>query len=156
MRNISDIIEEYLKQVLAGSNDKFIEIKRTDIAEKFQCVPSQINYVINTRFTVEKGFVVESKRGGGGYIRIIKVKTENYVHLIDQLLLLINDRISQGNAENVVLRLLDEQIISEREARIMLSVIDRTVLQVLDLPERDQLRAELLKGMIRTLKFRTR
>ncbi|SDN63663.1 transcriptional regulator CtsR [Fictibacillus solisalsi] len=156
MKNISDIIEEYLKQVIAGSNDKFIEIKRTDIAEKFQCVPSQINYVINTRFTVEKGFVVESKRGGGGYIRIIKVKTENYVHLIDQLLLLINDRISQGNAENVVLRLLDEQIISEREARIMLSVIDRTVLQVLDLPERDQLRAELLKGMIRTLKFRTR
>lgn len=56
----------------------------------------------------------------------------------------------------MVLRLLDEQIISEREARIMLSVIDRTVLQVLDLPERDQLRAELLKGMIRTLKFRTR
>ncbi|MDN4527232.1 CtsR family transcriptional regulator [Fictibacillus fluitans] len=156
MKNISDIIEAYLKQVIAGSNDKFIEIKRTDIAEKFQCVPSQINYVINTRFTVEKGFVVESKRGGGGYIRIIKVKTENYVHLIDQLLLLINDRISQGSAENVVLRLLDEQIISEREARIMLSVIDRTVLQVLDLPERDQLRAELLKGMIRTLKFRTR
>lgn len=156
MKNISDIIEEYLKQTIAGSNDKFIEIKRTDIAEKFQCVPSQINYVINTRFTVEKGFVVESKRGGGGYIRIIKVKTENYVHLIDQLLLLINDRISQGNAENVVLRLHDEQIISEREARIMLSVVDRSVLQVLDLPERDQLRAELLKGMIRTLKFRTR
>lgn len=156
MKNISDIIEEYLKQTIAGSNDKLIEIKRTDIAEKFQCVPSQINYVINTRFTVEKGFVVESKRGGGGYIRIIKVKTENYVHLIDQLLLLINDRVSQGNAENVVLRLHDEQIISEREARIMLSVVDRSVLQVLDLPERDQLRAELLKAMIRTLKFRTR
>ncbi|MCK6255158.1 CtsR family transcriptional regulator [Fictibacillus sp. WQ 8-8] len=156
MKNISDIIEAYLKQVIAGSNETFIEIKRTDIAEKFQCVPSQINYVINTRFTVEKGFVVESKRGGGGYIRIIKVKTENYVDLIDQLLLLINDRISQGNAENVILRLLDEQIVSEREARIMLSVTDRSVLHVLDLPERDQLRAELLKAMIRTLKFRTR
>ncbi|UZJ78921.1 CtsR family transcriptional regulator [Fictibacillus sp. KU28468] len=156
MKNISDIIEAYLKQVIAGSNETFIEIKRTDIAEKFQCVPSQINYVINTRFTVEKGFVVESKRGGGGYIRIIKVKTENYIDLIDQLLLLINDRISQGNAENVILRLLDEQIVSEREARIMLSVTDRSVLHVLDLPERDQLRAELLKAMIRTLKFRTR
>ncbi|MDN4076218.1 MULTISPECIES: CtsR family transcriptional regulator [Fictibacillus] len=156
MKNISDIIEAYLKQVIAGSDDTFIEIKRTDIAEKFQCVPSQINYVINTRFTVEKGFVVESKRGGGGYIRIIKVQTENYVELIDQLLLLINDRISQGNAENVILRLLDEQIVSEREARIMLSVTERSVLQVLDLPERDQLRAELLKAMIRTLKFRTR
>ncbi|EIT84089.1 transcriptional repressor CtsR [Fictibacillus macauensis ZFHKF-1] len=156
MRNVSDIIEAYLKQVIAGSNDQFIEIKRTDIAEKFQCVPSQINYVINTRFTLEKGFVVESKRGGGGYIRIIKVTAEDYVHLIDQLMLLIKDKISQSNAENVVLRLHDEQIISEREARIMLSVIDRSVLHMLDLPARDQLRAELLKSMIRTLKFRTR
>lgn len=74
MRNISDIIEEYLKQVLAGSNDKFIEIKRTDIAEKFQCVPSQINYVINTRFTVEKGFVVESKRGAGDISALLRSK----------------------------------------------------------------------------------
>ena len=75
MRNISDIIESYLKQVLEMSEKEIVEIKRNEIADKFQCVPSQINYVINTRFTIEKGYVVESKRGGGGYIRIIKVQS---------------------------------------------------------------------------------
>ena len=65
MRNISDIIEQYLKQVIDLSNNNVIEIKRNEIADRFECVPSQINYVINTRFTLERGFVVESKRGGG-------------------------------------------------------------------------------------------
>src|SRR5690625_1258113 len=72
MRNISDIIEEYLKKKLSDKGKNVIEIKRSEIANQFQCVPSQINYVINTRFTIEKGYLVESKRGGGGYIRIIR------------------------------------------------------------------------------------
>ena len=66
------------------SEREVVEIKRNEIADKFQCVPSQINYVINTRFTIEKGYVVESKRGGGGYIRIIKVHSYDHAHLIDQ------------------------------------------------------------------------
>lgn len=74
MPNISDIIEQYLKQVLELSEREIVEIRRSEIADKFQCVPSQINYVINTRFTVERGYLVESKRGGGGFIRIAKVK----------------------------------------------------------------------------------
>lgn len=73
MRNISDIIENYLKQVLELSESEIVEIKRSEVANKFQCVPSQINYVINTRFTMEKGYMVESKRGGGGYIRISRL-----------------------------------------------------------------------------------
>ncbi|MFC0190603.1 CtsR family transcriptional regulator [Fictibacillus aquaticus] len=154
MRNISDIIENYLKQILSSADERAIEIKRTDVAERFQCVPSQINYVINTRFTVEKGFVVESKRGGGGYIRIMKVETESYVHLIDQLVHLIGDKISQNSAESVIRRLMDEEIINEREARLMVSVMDRTVLNI-ELPGRDRLRADLLKAMIQTLKYRT-
>ena len=86
MRNISDIIEQYLKQVIDLSNNNVIEIKRNEIADRFECVPSQINYVINTRFTLERGFVVESKRGGGGYIRIIKVKLHDDIDIIDQML----------------------------------------------------------------------
>jgi transcriptional regulator CtsR len=154
VRNISDIIENYLKQILSSADERAIEIKRTDVAERFQCVPSQINYVINTRFTVEKGFVVESKRGGGGYIRIMKVETESYVHLIDQLVHLIGDKISQNSAESVIRRLMDEEIINEREARLMVSVMDRTVLNI-ELPGRDRMRADLLKAMIQTLKYRT-
>ena len=153
MRNISDIIEQYLKQVLELSEKEIVEIKRSEIADKFQCVPSQINYVINTRFTIEKGYAVESKRGGGGYIRIMKVKSYDHAHLIDQLLSLLKNRVSQNSAENVILRLVEEDVISKREAKIMLSVMDRSVLYI-DLPYRDELRARMLKAMLTTLKYK--
>lgn len=152
VRNISDIIESYLKQVLELSESEIVEIKRSEVADKFQCVPSQINYVINTRFTMERGYMVESKRGGGGYIRISKVKLHNQAHLIDQLKVLIGRKISQSRAEDVIIRLLEEDIISEREAKIMLNVIDRTVLYI-DLPDRDELRARVLLAMLRTIKY---
>lgn len=153
MRNISDIIEKYLKQVLEMSEEDLVEIKRSEIADKFQCVPSQINYVINTRFTIERGYIVESKRGGGGYIRIIKVQSHDLAHLIDQLLSLVQSRISQTSAEDVIIRLVQEEIITKREAKIMLSVIDRSVLYI-DLPYRDELRARMLKAMLTSLKYK--
>lgn len=153
MRNISDIIETYLKEVLEISQKDILEIKRSEIADKFQCVPSQINYVINTRFTIERGFVVESKRGGGGYIRIMKVKSQDYVHLINQLLSLIGSRVTQSMAEGVISRLMSEEVINEREAKIMMSVIDRSVIYI-DLPDRDELRARILTAMLTTLKYK--
>ena len=153
MRNISDIIESYLKQVLELSQKDILEIKRSEIADKFQCVPSQINYVINTRFTIERGYVVESKRGGGGYIRIMKVKSQDYVQLIDQLISLIGSRVTQSVAEGVISRLMSEEIINGREAKIMMSVIDRSVIYI-DLPDRDELRARILTAMLTTLKYK--
>ncbi|WP_458415227.1 CtsR family transcriptional regulator [Schinkia sp. CFF1] len=153
MRNISDIIEQYLKKVLNVSEESVVEIKRNEIAEKFQCVPSQINYVINTRFTIEKGYIVESKRGGGGYIRIIKVESDDHAELVDQMLELIPNRISQSTAEVLVERLLEEQAVSGREAKLLLSAIDRSVL-LIDLPARDELRSKILKSMLFTLKFK--
>ncbi|MFT4415689.1 CtsR family transcriptional regulator [Fredinandcohnia humi] len=153
MRNISDIIEQYLKQVLDMSDRAIVEIKRSEIADKFECVPSQINYVINTRFTLERGYLVESKRGGGGYIRIMKVKANDDSHLIEQLVRLIDKRIPQSSAEDVILRLVEENVISKREAKIMLSVIDRSVLFI-ELPHRDELRARMLKAMLTSLMYR--
>ncbi|WP_456277111.1 CtsR family transcriptional regulator [Bacillus sp. AK128] len=153
MRNISDVIEQYLKQVLDISGEKAIEIKRNEIADKFQCVPSQINYVINTRFTLERGYIVESKRGGGGYIRIVKVEIDDRTHLLDQIIQLINKELTQSNAEDIILRLVEEEIITKKEARIMLSVMDRSVL-LLNLPHRDELRARLMKSMLSTLKYK--
>ncbi|KMY52564.1 MULTISPECIES: CtsR family transcriptional regulator [Bacillaceae] len=153
MRNISDIIEDYLKRVLEMSGSEIVEIKRNEIAEKFQCVPSQINYVINTRFTIEKGYVVESKRGGGGYIRIIKVKVHDQYDLIEQLVSLVGSQISQSAAENLIYRLVEEKVISEREAKIMISVMDRSVLYI-DLPERDELRARMITSMLMALKYK--
>ncbi|PLR84808.1 CtsR family transcriptional regulator [Bacillus canaveralius] len=153
MRNISDIIEHYLKSVLELSEKEIVEIKRSEVADKFQCVPSQINYVINTRFTVERGYIVESKRGGGGYIRIMKVQTNDFAHLINDLLLLVQNRVSQSSAEDVIYRLANEGVITRREAKIMLSVIDRSVLYI-DLPHRDELRARMLQAMLTSLKYK--
>ncbi|TYR78488.1 CtsR family transcriptional regulator [Priestia megaterium] len=153
MPNISDIIEQYLKKVLELSDREIVEIKRSEIADKFQCVPSQINYVINTRFTVERGYIVESKRGGGGFIRIAKVQSHDSSHLFQQVIELIENQISQAHAENVIIRLLEEKVITEREAKIMLSVIDRSVIKV-ELPYRDELRANLLKAMLNALRYR--
>lgn len=152
LKNISDLIEHYLKQVLEMSEKEIVEIKRSEIADRFQCVPSQINYVINTRFTIENGYLVESKRGGGGYIRIMKVKTHNDAHLIDQILSIIKNHVSQMSAEQVIQRLYEENVISLREAKIMRSVIDRTVINV-ELPRRDELRAKMLKAMLISLKY---
>ncbi|MEX0414197.1 MULTISPECIES: transcriptional regulator CtsR [Bacillus] len=153
MRNISDIIEKYLKQVIDLSNNNVIEIKRNEVADRFDCVPSQINYVINTRFTLERGFVVESKRGGGGYIRIIKVKLHDDIDIIDQMLHMIDHSVAQGNAESMIIRLIEEGIITNREAKLMLSVLDRSVL-LMDVPSRDELRARILCAMLRTLKYK--
>ncbi|WP_019244346.1 MULTISPECIES: CtsR family transcriptional regulator [Bacillus] len=152
MKNISDIIETYLKNVLSNSEKDIVIIKRSEIADKFQCVPSQINYVINTRFTTEKGYVVESKRGGGGFIRIAKVQLYDYAQIVDQLLNLIDTKLPQQMAENMIFRLVEEKIISEREAKIMLSVISSSVLMI-ELPYRDELRARMMKAMLTSLKY---
>lgn len=152
MRNISDIIEGYLKQVLELGGEGHIEIKRSEIAEKFQCVPSQINYVINTRFTAERGYLVESKRGGGGYIRILRVRANSQIDLIDEVLYQIEGGTSQTKAEDLVYRLIDEQVISKREAKLMLAAVDRSTLD-LQLPLRDIIRAKIMRAMLTTIKY---
>ena len=73
MSNIADLIEAYIRQQLAQQQDGKVELRRTDIADKISCAPSQISYVLSTRFTQDKGFVVESRRGLGGFIRIVQV-----------------------------------------------------------------------------------
>ncbi|MTT32800.1 CtsR family transcriptional regulator [Terrilactibacillus sp. BCM23-1] len=151
MRNISDIIESYIKQILDASNK--IELKRSELAEKFQCVPSQINYVLKTRFSIERGYIVESKRGGGGYIRIIKVKPATSSELIDEMIELSSYRISQNISEAIIVRLLEEEIINKREAKLMLSAIDRSVLD-LSIPLRDEVRANIMIAMLQALKYK--
>lgn len=150
MSNISDIIEHHLKQIIRQSKNGYVEIQRCDIADLFACVPSQINYVISTRFTVEKGYIVESKRGGGGYIRISKVNLDSANDLFQVLNELVGNRISQSAAEDIIQRLYDESRISQREAKMMSSAVSRNVLSF-DISIRDQLRANILRAMITAL-----
>ncbi|MFB7141134.1 CtsR family transcriptional regulator [Gottfriedia sp. NPDC056225] len=153
MKNISDIIEQYLMHYFDISDKDYVEIKRSEIANKFDCVPSQINYVINTRFTLERGYVVESKRGGGGYIRIIKVQFHDKASVIDQILDSFSSNIAQSSSEDYIRLLLENSVITQREAKMMLSVLDRSVIMV-NLPYRDELRARMFKAMLRSLKFK--
>lgn len=152
MKNISDIIEGYLKAIIEEEDNASIEIKRHEIAERFQCVPSQINYVIKTRFTIERGYAVESKRGGGGYIRIYRVQTNSKKELLEQVLDTLGGEVSSTMAEDVVYRLIEEEVISEREAKLILAAIGRTTLRYM-LPERDALRSRILRAMLVTLLY---
>ncbi len=152
MRNISDIIEGYLKDVIELEGQGLIEIKRNELAKQFACAPSQINYVINTRFTTEHGYFVESKRGGGGYIRILRVTIHSKKNVLDEIEEQIGTAIAQTNAERIIYRLLDEDIINEREASLMKAAMDRTTLQLV-LPVRDEVRARLMRAMLHTISF---
>lgn len=151
MRNISDVIEAHLKQIIQSNKHKIAEIKRSEIADQFACVPSQINYVINTRFTPEKGYHVESKRGGGGYIRIQRMAVNSKNSLIDELIDLVRPVVDQRVAVAVIERLYEQEYISVREANLIISAIDREVL-ALQLPLRDELRSRILVAMLRALK----
>lgn len=150
--SISDVIEQYLKSILKSTDNNMIEIKRNEIADRFECVPSQINYVINTRFTTEKGYVIESKRGGGGYIRIFRVEHQSQSKLIDHIINIINPRVSQQGAEDVLQRLHEKDVITERELKIILSAVNRETLAI-NIEERDKMRARILTAILNTLKF---
>lgn len=145
MAKLCEVIEEFIKSLIRESNG-IIEIQRNELANKFNCVPSQINYVIDTRFTVERGYYVESRRGGGGHIRIkeVYIRGSNYLmHLVTS----IGDNISQQVAEAFIVNLRDYNIITIREALILRAAISDKVIGP-SLPEKDQIRAAIIKNML--------
>lgn len=148
-KNMSDIIEAYIKSVL--QENQRIEIQRKQIADHFDCVPSQINYVIKTRFTPENGYAVESKRGGGGYIRIMKLAIVDDSEIIDAMLSVIDDTVTLRNAIAIINNLTANDVINQREAEIMFSAIDKDALgKFINAPE---VRAVILKNMLLKLKY---
>lgn len=148
--NISDLIEAYLKQVLNERNQ--VEIRRNEIAELFDCVPSQINYVIKTRFTIQQGYLVESKRGGGGYIRINKVQLLDESKILDTMIDIIGDSISERDAQSIIRKLYEEDVVSKREAKLMLVSMDKSLFRPAGKME-DAMRARLLVTFLNNLKY---
>ena len=143
--NISDIIEAFINERIAGEGGK-AEIRRNELAEHLGCVPSQINYVISTRFTAERGYTVESRRGGGGYISIKRViyPTDNTImHVVNS----IGDSIDFASAKAIIKSLWEYDVISRREAEIMISVLGDRIL-TLPREQREILRARLIKNML--------
>lgn len=149
MSSLSKKIEVYLKRLLDGS--EAIEVQRSELADAFSCVPSQINYVLSTRFTPAQGYLVESRRGGGGYLRIVKLTWSNQAgNDLKAIYSNLGLEIEQSHAEGVLARLIDENFITEREYHMLKAVINRDVLQI-ELPERDKVRARILQAALTAL-----
>lgn len=120
MRTLSDDIERYIRQLLQRTDGQPLEVQRVALANRFRCVPSQINYVLQTRFTLERGYIVESRRGEGGYIRIIKVKSPSRRDLVMRIHRAATGGVAFRNVRDYINRMREESIISEREARLMM------------------------------------
>lgn len=146
MPGLSNIIEAFIKGLLEDANGS-IEIQRNEMAEYFDCAPSQINYVLTTRFTPYKGYYIESKRGGGGYIKIIKVSIDEYENINSIIVDAIGDSITKSKAYDIINTLSDEKIITDREADIIkASIGDRALSCENNL--RNSIRAEILKNIL--------
>jgi transcriptional regulator CtsR len=148
MANLADDIEQLLKHMIGSGG--VIEIQRATVAAHFGCAPSQINYVLTTRFSSERGYLVESRRGGGGYIRITRLNLADGTALHALVHEQIGCQLSQEAAQGYIHSLLEQNIIDEREAALMKAAIDRDAIG-LELPVRDVIRANLLKAMILTI-----
>jgi len=143
---VSDIIAGFIDEML-GEMGGSAELQRAELANRFNCVPSQINYVISTRFSPEHGYIVESRRGGGGYIRITRVAMEPRMlgmHTVNA----IGDSIDLGTAGALTANLVQGGVISSVEARLMMSAVGNNALRPAQPHERDFLRASILKQML--------
>jgi len=144
---ISDIIENFIKEMLEKDDSAIIQ--RNDLAEHFNCVPSQINYVISTRFTPIHGYYVESQRGGGGYIKIRKVNVTNSDYLM-HIITSIGNTITAKEVDIFVNNFIDLNIINDKEARLLKSATSDKVLN-LPVQTKDEIRARIFKNMLITL-----
>ncbi len=141
---MSDIIEEFIKELF--DEEDSIEIQRNELAEQFKCVPSQINYVIATRFKPSQGYYVESRRGGGGHITIKKVnntKSDYIMHIINN----IGSEITSNEVDILISDFLSYDIIKPKEAKLLKVATSDNVLQ-LGKEEKDKVRARIFKNML--------
>ncbi|WPC41791.1 CtsR family transcriptional regulator [Clostridium sp. JS66] len=147
MARLSDIIEVFIKDMLDNSNESQLQIGRNELASYFSCAPSQINYVLTTRFTTDKGYYIESKRGGGGCIIIRRVQFDENKSLAEIINEKLGNSITYDSAVQVIDGLLESGVITEREGNILKIVInDRTLNSSTD--KKNKLRSDILKSVI--------
>lgn len=150
MARLSDIIEEFIKDLFDDNdNNNELQIQRNELADKFSCAPSQINYVLSTRFTNEKGYIIESRRGGGGYIVIRRISNDDVNNIKSLIIGGIGDSITYHNASMIIEHLFELDKITEREYKIMKVALSDSTLQGVE--DRNKLRAQMMKSMILVL-----
>ena len=140
---MSDVIADFIGEMLS-SGGGVAEVQRKSLADRFSCVPSQINYVIETRFTPEHGYLVESQRGGGGYIRIVRLMDDKQRTLLEAARG-IGGRLTQNDAARLTRALLSAELLTQREAQLLLSACSDGALAEVDKTDRDRLRAAIFR-----------
>ena len=147
MQRLSDIIEVFINDMLDESPNFKLEFQRNELAVHFNCCPSQINYVLTTRFTTNKGYYIESRRGGGGCITIRKIEIQFNEPIMDIIIEKIGEGITYDSAASIINGLKDSGVIDERESNLMKSSVnDRTLCSCNK--ERNKIRADILKSML--------
>lgn len=143
---VTDLIAKQIQEMLEQDGG-VVRIQRNELANKLGCVPSQINYVITNRFTVEQGYLVESRRGGGGFIQIVKINSsdkEMVFHVINS----IGTQIDEYSSRMIVQNLVYDKVLSEKEGKIILSALSENNMRGLPDSMKQTLRANLLKTML--------
>lgn len=145
---LSDTIEQFIKTMLTHDENE-IELKRNELAEYFNCAPSQINYVLATRFTPDHGYLIQSRRGGGGYIRIFRMHQDTCEQLVYLLEERVGDQITSLKADHLITQLREREVVSVTEANVMLAAIaEASYTLPIHAAIKDALRAKILKAML--------
>lgn len=147
MSRISDLIESFLNERIEERKG-VIEIQRNEMANYFNCAPSQINYVLTTRFTSDRGYVIESRRGGGGFIKIMKIDLDENDYLLKMLAERIGESVNKEGAFELLEILYKKNLIDLRIRDIIKNIVDDNTLSSVNRPSRDNLRAEILKAAV--------
>ncbi|MBR1821542.1 MAG: CtsR family transcriptional regulator [Clostridia bacterium] len=145
MAQLSDSIEHFIKELM--NEDAHVELRRNELAQHFGCAPSQINYVLATRFSVDHGYIIESRRGGGGYVRIVRMQTRGEPNFLEMLLNRVGNSVDEETANAIISNLLERKMITGNEASLMRSAISRNAL-ALPISAKDVLRAAVFRNML--------
>lgn len=142
----SDIIAAFLMEALE-QQDGALELQRNELAQQFNVVPSQINYVISSRFTPERGYIIESRRGGGGYIRIRRVRSDKRTHIM-HVVNAVGKNINGFNTDLFLKNMLDYGYLSSEQVRLIRAAVSENALSSLPPAVRDFVRADIFKHML--------
>lgn len=149
MAGLSNLIEQFIKELI-DEMDGVVEIQRNELASQFECAPSQINYVLSTRFTPYKGYYIESRRGGGGYIKIVKVKLQEDLSLNNIIQNIVGESLTENKAHEIISALVEEEVISGREADIIKASISDRAFNC-EPGDRNVIRASVLRNILLVL-----
>lgn len=154
MRPLTDSIEEFIKSLLEEGQEQ-VDVQRNELAQYFRCAPSQITYVLSTRFTPDHGYIIESRRGGGGYIRIVRIRESLGNHLLYLLNQRVGSAISRQDCDAIISQLMENEAVTPNEAGLMRAATSSEAIS-LPIAVKDVLRASILRAMLLQIAGRQR